>query len=87
MAEAHGGDGKESREGDDRDTHIEVVIGRMRFRTRGLTAERLGESKTRTRDKGEIIEGVRLKEEKRKGNVFDSKGGETLEFCCVYIIF
>lgn len=31
MAKAHRGDGKESREGEERETHIEVVIGRTRF--------------------------------------------------------
>jgi hypothetical protein len=31
MFEAHRGDGEEGREGEDRETHIEVVIGRTRF--------------------------------------------------------
>jgi hypothetical protein len=31
MFEAHRGDGEERREGEDRETHIEVVIGRTRF--------------------------------------------------------
>lgn len=86
MFEAHRGDGKKSREGDDRETHIEVVIGRMRFRSRGWRAERLRESKTRTRDEGEIIEDARLKERREREMFLIRKGGATLEFC-VYIIF
>lgn len=31
MFGAHRGDGKKSREGEERETHIDVVIGRTRF--------------------------------------------------------